>query len=283
VSKFATLIVEDTVAYQQSYRRAVERQEGEAVIASSYDEAVQAIRRRLFPVAIVDVVLSEKDETNMDGLKVLEFISRMGDTTNSVLITGYGTFQVAKEAFRTHDVFEGLQKGAPLSTVETTISRAYEKFQERSSREKLTYTPVLKGPVGPLWEWEDRALRACSPKGGADGLYRFLDSLLRDLIPLIHYASLHGCIVDDKERVVMGLFWSRRVGQAVLLAFGQKTAVLKLQNEAEPAQLKALMPSVESLQLERTIKRVEAYGICGLVRLLAEQDFDKFETSSVMK
>ena len=280
---FSALIVEDTPDFQDIYSRAVRRLEGEVVVASSYEEAIHAIQRRSFAVAIVDVRLSEEDETNVDGLRVLEFVRKIGDRTKAILITGHGTFQIAREAFRRYDVFEGLEKGVPLAEIEAAIGRARQTFTKDSSKEKISYSPLLKPPTGPLWEWEDRAIRACSPKGGADGLYRFFDAFLRDLTPLIPHATAHGCLINDVKKLVAGLFWSRPLGQAVLIAFGHKSEVSKLENKPRPSELSELFFNVDLPILAGTIKRTDSYGVYGVIITLGQQDFSAFESGKLGK
>jgi ActR/RegA family two-component response regulator len=282
MSQLATLIVEDTPDIQDSYKRAVERQGGYPVIATSYVDAIAAVKRRLFPVAIIDVRLSKDDETNLDGLRVLEFIRKAGDGTRAILITGYGSFQIAREAFKHHEVFEGLEKGVSLSIIETTIGKAHQSFQEESRETNLNYSAMLKGSADPQWEWEDRALRMCSPKGGADGLYRFFEALLRDFAPLLQDIHKVGCSINVSEKTGAGLFWSRGQAEAVLIAFGQKAQIVKIQSESDPLELKEIFHKRLS-RLGPLLKKVESHGVYGIVRKLEDQDFSSFGSSELSK
>jgi ActR/RegA family two-component response regulator len=278
MNQFATLIVEDTPDIQGSYQRAVERQGGLPVITSSYNDAVAAVKRRLFSVAIIDVRLSEDDETNVDGLRVLEFIKKTGDATKTILITGYGSFQIAREAFRDLEVFEGLEKGVSLSSIESTIKRAHEAFEKESSEKKPDYTNMLKGSSIALWDWEDKARRMCMPTGGIDGLYRFLETLLQSFSPLTTDEDGAGCFVNDANRIAAGSFWSRGQGIGVLIAFGKKAEVLKLQTGTTPPHLNNIFhegaPSLGPL-----LKKAESHGVYGIVRKLEDQSFSPFDTS----
>lgn len=274
MSKFAALIVEDTTDIQRSYKRAVERQGGEACVVSSLIEAVEAIKRRLFSVALIDVRLSEDDETNVDGLKVLEFIRKIGDPTNAILITGYGSFNIAREAFHQHDVFEGLEKGVALDVIESAIQRAQQQFSERMRNQKISYSSLLKGKSAQ-WEWEDRALRATSPTGGMDGLSRFLEGLLRDFTPLLSHKDDESCIVYDQLKIACGRFWSRGRGAAVLVAFGNKNEVRALESDPRPeSRVQSLLNT--PLELGSVLKKLESHALYGIVRELANQDYSQY-------
>ena len=282
MNQFATLIVEDTSDIQESYKRSIERKAGIPIVAATYDEAIAAVKRRFFPVAIIDVRLSEDDETNVDGLRVLEFIHQVGNSTKAILITGYGSFEIAREAFKKYQVFEGLEKGVSLATIENTIDRALQRFKEQSTHAKPSYSEMLNGSLTALWEWEDRALRLFSPKGGAEGLYRFLATLLPEFIPLIQDAHKLGCSINDSKKVAAGIFWSRGRGLPVLIAFGQKAAVVKLQSDSEPADLKDLFPNT-ALRVGALIKKAELHGLYGIVRELANAEFSLFDSSGLQK
>jgi ActR/RegA family two-component response regulator len=276
MSKFAALIVEDTPDIRGSYRRAIERQGGDPVLAATYDEAVAAVKRRFFPVAIIDVRLSEDDEANVDGLRVLEFIRKVGDETKAILITGYGTFQIAREAFRQHDVFEGLEKGVSLSVVEATIAKARRAFDDEAAKaSKFNYAVILKGAKAAVWEWEDRAMRMSSNRSGADGLYHFLDSLLHEYPPLLQDHDKMGCSIDDSKKVAAGVFWSRGQGDAVLIAFGQKSEVTKFERGVDRAGLEAIL-FTEGPHLGSVLRKAESHGFYGIVRKVEDRDFSLF-------
>jgi ActR/RegA family two-component response regulator len=277
MTKFAALIVEDTPEYQELYRRAVERQGGDAYIVSCLDDAIAAIKRRLYPVAIIDVRLSEDDETNIDGLKVLEFMREFGDRTNAILITGYGSFQIAREAFRQYEVFEGLEKGVALDVIEATIRRAYQSFAEPQQDVGASYSNTLKGREHALWEWENRALKVASSTGGMDGLYRFFDGLLRDFVPLIPNANEAGCLIYDQKKLACGRFWSRGCGAAVLISFGNRDEVRRLESEISPTFLTEGLHYESSVELGAVLKKFSSHGIYGLVRKLVDQDYSQYE------
>jgi ActR/RegA family two-component response regulator len=278
MNAFATLIVEDTKEFQEIYARAVARQGRTAVIASSYEQAIEEINRRMFAVAIIDVRLSEEDQSNADGLRLISFFSEIGDATNLVLITGYGSFKVAREAFQQYQVFAGLEKAEGLSRIESTIQRAYDEFITRRSNEKIQYSHMLTQPDEPIWRWEDRVLRACLPKDGAAGLYRFFESFFANHAPLINWRLSPGCMVDENSGIVMGAFWSRMQGQPVLVAFGSEARIKGfVSNDAMQDSLR-LIPGLGRSRLGPIVKKIRSDGVSGVMRVLLDEDFSGFIT-----
>jgi ActR/RegA family two-component response regulator len=271
MSDFAVLIVEDTPHYQDIYARAVERQKGLPVIAHTLERAVMAVKQRAFPVAIVDIRLADRDEKNEDGLKVLQFIRKMADGTNAIVITGYGSMKIGWEA-HLNSAFATFSKAdVALSAIEEAISKAAQKYKRPFPSEKTRYSEALKERLDRSWAWEDRVLRTCAPKGGADGLYRFLGDFLPDLSPLLQYEPKQGCRIVEDRKLAIGIFWSRQIGQPILLAFGRT----KPESDQLDAELVRSFPGI--FKLGPSVKETSSNGMYGVARVLQDQGFDSFE------
>lgn len=280
MNDFRVLIVEDTTAFQQIYGRAVERLGGESVLATSYEETVRAVERLLFHVAVVDVCLSEADEANVDGLKVLDFVREVDDGTQCILITGYGTFQIARDAIEKHRAFRTLEKKeiSPASIAEV-LSSARQAFMKEQSKKKenTEYSLLLKPPDVTVQQFQYNLLSMLSPEGGATGLFFFYDTFLGDLFPLRSHRGLRGCVLDRQKKLASGLFWSKAAGFAVLLGFGSEAAVKELEGKTTLELPVDVLSAAQSATVGEVLKGTHAGHIFGLARALKGIDRSAFD------
>jgi ActR/RegA family two-component response regulator len=276
MSEFPVLIVEDNVAFQEIYRRAVERQNRLSFVASSFTEARDALQRQLFSVAVIDIRLSESDDTDEGGIRVLQCIRELGDLTRSIVITGYGTVHLGWEAAML-DAFEIFSKSdMSLPSLNDAISRAHQEFEMLYSRAKTNFSEILKGPNIPLWEWEHLILKTCPFSGGIQKLYSLFDLLLGEFAPLNPYATAPGCLIDDTDKFAAGLFWSRARGLAIFIAFGKKAVVERFEGGMASEHIKKLFPHEGHLVLESHPKIIKAGEFYGVLRIMEKQGFSSF-------
>jgi ActR/RegA family two-component response regulator len=78
--------------------------------ASSYAEALRALRAELFHVAIIDLRLTE-DPQDQSGMDLLRHIAQSDlDVPNCIVLTAYGTVETARDAFRDYKVWDFFSK-----------------------------------------------------------------------------------------------------------------------------------------------------------------------------
>jgi len=66
--------------------------------ARSYDEAINILKQKHFDLAIVDVRLNEEDETNKDGMRLLEYVKENYKDLRVVMVSAYKGFEFKMEA-----------------------------------------------------------------------------------------------------------------------------------------------------------------------------------------
>jgi DNA-binding NtrC family response regulator len=80
--------------------------------AGDYETATQLLQKQPFDVVLIDIRLVDWDETNEQGMQLLRALDEISNVnaTQSVVITGYGTKDTMREAFRDHQVVDFIEK-----------------------------------------------------------------------------------------------------------------------------------------------------------------------------
>lgn len=105
------LIVEDYADWRELLSELI-RHEGYQVEAiGSFEEARSyLVQTHDLDVAILDIRLMETDENNEDGLRLLADIQERQPFTRVIMITGYGTMEIQRKAFREFGAFDFFRK-----------------------------------------------------------------------------------------------------------------------------------------------------------------------------
>jgi len=125
----AVLIVDDEKGVRSSLQGILEDAGFAAEAVASGEEALEALRRKEFPVALLDVWL-----TGMDGLETLERIRQLAPETVVIMISGHGSIETAVRATRL-GAFEFIEK--PLSLEKTLLAVGNAIQQYRLQHENL--------------------------------------------------------------------------------------------------------------------------------------------------
>jgi DNA-binding NtrC family response regulator len=105
------LIVEDFVDWRELLNGLLQR-EGHQVEAVSTLEEARAYLETTYDLdlAILDIRLVETDETNQDGMHLLAEIRERQASTRVIMITGHGTMETQRRAFREFHAFDFFRK-----------------------------------------------------------------------------------------------------------------------------------------------------------------------------
>jgi two-component system nitrogen regulation response regulator NtrX len=105
------LIVEDFVDWRELLSGLLQR-EGHQVEAVSTLEGARTYMEATadLDLAILDIRLVETDETNQDGLRLLAEIRERQASTRVIMITGHGTMETQRRAFREFHAFDFFRK-----------------------------------------------------------------------------------------------------------------------------------------------------------------------------
>lgn len=106
------LVVEDMSDWCEKLA-GILRREGYLVReAADYDEAIRWLESQIFDLAVIDIRLEDWDATNIQGMVLIDEIRRrkIEKDMGIIIVTGYGTAEHARKAFRDHHVFDFLAK-----------------------------------------------------------------------------------------------------------------------------------------------------------------------------
>jgi DNA-binding NtrC family response regulator len=109
------LVVEDTRDWRvKLVGYLLEEGEYNVTEAEDYETATELIRNQPLDVALIDIRLIDWDERNAQGMQLLRQLDEVSEIngTQSIVITGYGSAGLMREAFRDHKVVDFIEKQA---------------------------------------------------------------------------------------------------------------------------------------------------------------------------
>jgi hypothetical protein len=216
------LVVEDESEWTGVYRRALLKVGVDRVdLTDTYEAAATAIDALRFGVAIVDIGLAVDDDTNVDGLRVMEKIREVGDPTSIIVVTGRSgrdVVSIIRDSLRKFDAYDTTPKNTLVpAELRELIAGGLGKFRHALGDDKKQLHAALHGKTDPL-VWDDMMLRgAIAGGGGAERLYGLLEGLLGRFVPLVPGPDGGARLLDG---IAVGAFWSRGTGEPVVACFG---------------------------------------------------------------
>ncbi|MCP4250360.1 MAG: sigma-54-dependent Fis family transcriptional regulator [bacterium] len=155
------LIVEDETAHGQAIAEALQRSNHACRVVSSGAEAVDSIRQRPPDVVITDYKLGGE----LDGLDVLRTAKQHAPDTEVILITAYGSEQLARDVLSPdapHRAYDYLIKPLDIDVLRVKVDRAARQAitarQNRELREQIDRSFSFEGIIGAS-EALDRTLK----------------------------------------------------------------------------------------------------------------------------
>jgi ActR/RegA family two-component response regulator len=91
------LIVDDQELYLNSLSFAMQKH-FDVIIAMSKEEAIEKLKKEDVDIALIDIRLDETKEGNIDGLKLLEWISMNKPNISTYIMSAYREFIYAEQA-----------------------------------------------------------------------------------------------------------------------------------------------------------------------------------------
>jgi DNA-binding NtrC family response regulator len=118
------LLVDDEVGYLNVLANRLGKRGLDVFKARSGFEAIQAVRKQDFDVAVLDLLMED-----MDGIEVLKIFKKMDPDLMVVMLTGHGSEQASKEGIR-YGAFDYLTKPCELEDLLEKIWEAYRKRKQ---------------------------------------------------------------------------------------------------------------------------------------------------------
>jgi CheY-like chemotaxis protein len=104
------LLVEDERVWRRKLRKILEREGYKVETAASYGEALGRLCKESFRLVVTDLRLGPKEhQKDYGGIALLDDAAERQIPT--IVVTGYGTVQLARRAYEDYDVLQFLSKG----------------------------------------------------------------------------------------------------------------------------------------------------------------------------
>lgn len=218
-AKDKILVVEDDPSWQVIYADRLE--DCDLTIVSDLQSAKDAVDRRRFPVAIVDIRLQDNVPGNEDGLEVAKYIQEKEEGTSIIMVTGHGTVQSATIAFRDLGVYNFLEKNDTIPT---------EQLRElvRGGMEKAHNITAPFHYIDPLQLLNKMTLKELAgilAIGTEQEIRNIIQYLMRPYQPLLGARSkpvIHTVPLGNRP-VVDIRYWSKSLGQPVVLRLANRS------------------------------------------------------------
>ncbi len=215
------LILEDTELWQTILSREVERLGYPYWVVADLDGAIDLMDRVAFAAALVDLSLDEDDEANADGKRVLSALGAGGDHTQSVVVTGRGdrSYALARELLKDYGAFDALEKNPPPrpEDYERVLAAALAERDALAGGPTEGIYRQLCGDEFPV-RFDSRVMKVAGDRVGPVDLHDFQDDLFQPLLPIKFPTARDAVRLDDD--LVVGDYWSRALGTAVLVCYG---------------------------------------------------------------
>jgi DNA-binding NtrC family response regulator len=115
------LVVEDESAQRLMYSRALKQMDYDPTCVANSEEAWKEIQSSEFAATLLDLNLDGES-----GLDIFEHIREHHPEISVIIATGYGTFDIAKQAIRM-DVVDFLSKPVGLDDLKAALDRAWDR------------------------------------------------------------------------------------------------------------------------------------------------------------
>ena len=146
------LIVEDYVDWRELLSGMLLREGHDVRTAASLQAAQDVIQENKdLDLAILDIRLVETDENNEDGMRLLAEIRKQLSFTRVIMVTGYGTMETQRKAFKQFRAFDFFNK-AQFDSDE--FRQAFQDAIEQAVRDRKTWKDkeYIRGQHYERWQ-----------------------------------------------------------------------------------------------------------------------------------
>ena len=131
------LIVDDYSDWRNMLSGLLEREGHQAEVVGTLDAALTYIdENNELDLVVLDIRLVETEENNEDGMHLLAEIRKRLSFTRVIMVTGYGTMETQRRAFREFQAFDFFSKGQFDSE---EFRRSFQEAIEISIRDRKAW------------------------------------------------------------------------------------------------------------------------------------------------
>lgn len=128
------LIVEDNRDQLEVYKEKLEDEDYLIETSDTVIEALKKVRKETYDVVIIDLKMPGLRPSEMGGLEVMEEIIESNSSTRIIIVTGYGTSKLAREAFK-DGVYDFIDKPVDYDELRKIIKNAI--LESRTKVQKI--------------------------------------------------------------------------------------------------------------------------------------------------
>jgi ActR/RegA family two-component response regulator len=264
------LIVEDDESWRQIFQRAVGSQQPNQCIymARDFDSARQLIEAAKFAVAFVDVGLDAADDTNVDGLHVMEWIRSEGDETSIIVVTGRSgqdVLGITRDAITKYGAYDTVGKSTiNPAAIREMLNGGLQAYRNAIAAQRITAQEELRGDMSAM-RWDDETMHAIHFGYDVSQFYDFLSRLFGEYLPVVSRLPGDYARPDPSTGLVYGDYWSRAIADGVVVCFG---AAEQFDQVIGSGQANGYL--LGKYKIGDPIKELSLYGIKGAVFSLSE-------------
>ena len=207
-------------------------------------------------------------------MRVMAKIRGADDKTSIVVVTGRSgrdVLPLTRDVLRKYDAYEIVGKPEIEPRDITGFLRdGLEAFREKEATAGVKVHNVLRGNLSRQM-WDDNVLEAMKARGGAQGLYAFLDEMLAHFLPLVPRTTGEGLDIDAATGVAHGSYWSRSVGRPIVIFFAEAD---RAASELDIARSQGTLLS--RYQVDEVLKEHTGHGLGGAVFALKGKERGAF-------
>jgi len=120
--KLDICIIDDEVVVCKRLQQALTRDKHRVETFVNSKSAIARINERKFDIVVTDIRMDD-----IDGMEVLDHIIKKGDNTKVIMITGYATIEIAREA-QAKGAFDFISKPFKPQDLREVIEKAAQKL-----------------------------------------------------------------------------------------------------------------------------------------------------------
>jgi two-component system nitrogen regulation response regulator NtrX len=146
------LVVDDYADWRELLSGMLEREGHFVETVANLEEALAYIdENKDLDLVILDIRLVETDETNEDGMRLLAEIRKRLSFTRVIMVTGYGTMETQRKAFRNFRAFDFFSK-AQFDSEE--FRQAFQEAVEQAVRDRQAWKDkeYIRGQHFEVWQ-----------------------------------------------------------------------------------------------------------------------------------
>jgi len=218
------LIIEDDEGLLRRLQGIISRAGYEVDTATTKPEALEKARCRTYHVAMIDIMLSD-DPSDRGGIDCLEYISRLDEGTNVIVLSHTDDVRVPVDAWK---------KGALTYLVKKDI-RSSEEILKELRQAFETCTLSLYGPYSTLSAYLSGTNDVMSFEQGLmnilgrgkDRINSVLEPVFAPLLPVLRPKHIIPPVsANAQKRVLTSLVWSKAAGGPLWLSISTESGEL---------------------------------------------------------